>query len=511
MTDDGPAALRAMADAAFEGIALHQNERILHVNDAFATLFGYERRELQGMSPLEIVSPESRAMVREKIASQSQDPYTATGLRKDRSTFLAEVRGRRTRLRGRRACVAAVRDVTESARAQGDLRRSVSLLAATVESTTDGILVVDRNGRIVLFNQRFKEMFRIPDDVLAVGSDERALDYVLDQLAEPDAFLRRVRELYGQPAACSSDTVHFQDGRVYERYSQPQRLGGEYIGRVWGFDDITERARADRERDQLYREATHNLQARDEFLSIAAHELYTPLTALKLALQTLQRGLLQGTPAAVERVRVLLAPLAERQAQRLIMLVDELLDVTRLSNGALHLSPELLELGPVTQEVVQRLGPLGDGAGSTLDMEIESAVRGWWDRSRLDQVITNLIANAIKYGAGKPIGIRVWGDDQRACLAVEDHGIGIPEEHLGRIFGRFERTPTAGHYSGLGLGLFISKRIVDALAGSISVTSRPGEGSTFTLQLPIRPPATAAGQRSEAPQRSLRIAPEGPR
>ncbi len=132
-------------------------------------------------------------------------------------------------------------------KAQEDLQRSHSLLEATIESTADGLLVVDRRGKIARFNQKFAQMWRIPPNILATQDDEQALDFVLDQLTDPEEFIGKVRELYSQPEAVSFDVLRFKDGRIFERFSQPQRLGEHFTGRVWSFRDVTERKTAEEE------------------------------------------------------------------------------------------------------------------------------------------------------------------------------------------------------------------------------------------------------------------------
>jgi PAS domain S-box-containing protein len=138
-----------------------------------------------------------------------------------------------------------IEDITARKRGERDLERSLSLLRATLDSTADGILVVDRQGRIVSHNKRFREMWRIPDSILETGEDQKALQFVLEQLEDPEGFLKKVQELYNQAEMESYDCIRFKDGRVFERYSKPQMIGGETVGRVWSFRDVTDRELAD--------------------------------------------------------------------------------------------------------------------------------------------------------------------------------------------------------------------------------------------------------------------------
>jgi PAS domain S-box-containing protein len=137
-------------------------------------------------------------------------------------------------------------DVTERKQSEETVKESMSLLEATLESTVDGILVSDGRGRMVRFNQKFAELWRLPEKLVVSGSDDAALQFVLAQLDEPERFMQKVRELYAQPEAVSSDVLTFKDGRVFERYSQPQRIGSRIVGRVWSFRDVTERRQAEK-------------------------------------------------------------------------------------------------------------------------------------------------------------------------------------------------------------------------------------------------------------------------
>jgi len=286
-------------------------------------------------------------------------------------------------------------------------------------------------------------------------------------------------------------------------------------------EDLARRAGTAIENARLFDEAQEAIHSRDEFLSIASHELKTPLTSLQLEVQVLlhlSRRAIQAPvvipfavanrdpdPGAVLNTDYAASGLAEnasptspptmqyvmtrlelieRQGKKLGALINALLDVSRIAAGRFEIKLEELDLVRVANDVLARFSQQLTLSGCSLKFEARGAVLGRWDRMRLEQVITNLISNACKYGRGKPIDISIEDLPATARLIVRDHGIGIAPENHQRIFGRFERAASSRHFGGLGLGLYIVKQILDATGASIIVHSPPGEGSTFTVNLP---------------------------
>ena len=226
-------------------------------------------------------------------------------------------------------------------------------------------------------------------------------------------------------------------------------------------------------------QAQDALRERDEFISVAAHELRTPLTALQLKLQGLERGLVGDADKKTERLEG-----AVRQTERLARLIDRLLDVSRIAQGRLELSPEELDLSTLVRQVADDFRDPAANARVALELQLPEKAEGTWDRLRIEQILVNLLSNAVKYGAGKPVIVKVEVKDDVVRLTIADRGIGIASQDVNRIFGRFQRAAPTRHYGGMGLGLYITRHIVEAHQGTISVDSAAGEGATFVVELP---------------------------
>ncbi len=224
---------------------------------------------------------------------------------------------------------------------------------------------------------------------------------------------------------------------------------------------------------------------RDEFISVASHELKTPLTALKLQSQVTKRYA-QNDPNSLTKERVTkLIDMTCSQVDRLSRLVEDMLDVSRISSGKLALRKEDFDLATLVEEVVDRFQPQLEAVHCQVNIIRESDVSGEWDRYRIEQVISNLLTNAMRYAQGKPIHIRVSQTGETACLEIRDEGSGIAAQDQERIFQRFERAVVSHNISGLGLGLFICRQIVESHGGKIQLQSTLGEGSSFQVLLPI--------------------------
>jgi signal transduction histidine kinase len=278
----------------------------------------------------------------------------------------------------------------------------------------------------------------------------------------------------GWPVAC----LYVTHSRIGDLFGRDEERLAQYI---------TTLASAAWQNAEGFSRVEDAVRVRDEFLAIASHELKTPLTALRLHLEKIQRSMgrsrlnpettIETITGGVEKI--------SRQADRLTKLIDELLDVSRITAGHLTLQTENLDLAKLLREVVQRFGDEAKRANCQVTLQAPPTLWGRWDGLRVEQVVTNLLTNAVKYGPGKPIEVRVATQPGVVQIEVEDQGIGLDPRDAARIFDRFERAVPSSHYGGLGLGLYIARQIVEAHHGEIHVASAPDSGATFTVILPM--------------------------
>jgi len=379
-----------------------------------------------------------------------------------------------------------LRDVTAHRRAEDQLRESETRFRTMADAAPVLLWMSEPDGLCTFFNQTWIDFTgRTQEEEWGVGWAERVHfeDFQLCMDTYTRAFNRR--EIFEMEYRLQRKDGQFR--WILDRGVPRYTPEGTFAGYIGSCVDITERR-------ALEDELRKAVRMRDEFLSVASHELKTPLTSLQLQVDSLRR---QATRAAegdlrLDRVERAATAIAQ-QSRRLTELIDVLLDVSRINAGLLSLEYQELDLLTLVRAAIARWNPAvhrrdahetpAVGAIELVARE-EEPQRGAWDRLRLEQILNNLLSNAVKYGSNAPILVRIEGAAEWVQIEVEDHGIGISPENQARIFERFERAVSSTHYGGLGLGLWISREIVRSMGGEIAVSSQIGKGSVFRVRLP---------------------------
>jgi signal transduction histidine kinase/ActR/RegA family two-component response regulator len=378
------------------------------------------------------------------------------------------------------------------------LARALSMARATLQSTTDGILAVDEDGKVTDFNQKFAEMWRISFEIIRRGEHRAVLEVMSRQTNSPEAFLAQLERIRTSAAPESFDLLELVDGRAVERVSRVQIVEGRTVGRVWSFRDVTAHRRAEaaaqaaaEERKRLLdseraarAEAERASGMKDEFLANLSHELRTPLTAILGWSQVLRRRA-AGEPelrAGLEAI--------ERNARAQAQLIEDLLDMNRIASGKVHLETRPVAPAAFIEAAIETVRPAAEAKGIRLEKRLDAAagaVSG--DPGRLQQVLWNLLSNAIKFTPrdGK-VDVVLERAQTHIEISVTDTGIGIKPDHFESIFARFRQAETSltREHGGLGLGLAIVKQLVQLHGGTVRVASAgAGQGATFVVRLPL--------------------------
>jgi PAS domain S-box-containing protein len=376
------------------------------------------------------------------------------------------------------------RDITDRKKAENKLKRSLSLVTATLESTVDGILVVDRKRKVRKFNKKFVELWQISDSVLSTRDDETLLASVLEQLSDPESFLTKVEDLYLTDDE-SFDVVGFKDGRIFEFYSRPQELDGKNIGRVWSFRDVTKRKKA----EEALKESKHQLEelnaTKDKLFSIIGHDLRSPIGSLKQFVElTLSTSDLSHTQSISEMLEDI-----QKSTSTTYDLLENLLAWAKCQQNEVVFMPTRVNLCEVVDACTSLLAETARSKNISIHNQTSPNQFIFADQNMLMTILRNLLTNAVKFThPNKNIYLSVIDTGIGVSVSVKDEGVGINSENLDKLFKPNDFLTTFGtsDEKGTGLGLLLCKDFVKKHNGEIWVESELGKGSVFNFTLPLQ-------------------------
>lgn len=480
---DSEERFRAFSEATTEGIIIHDRGIILDVNQAIADHMGYTPEDMQGMYLMTFVAPESREEILRHIQAGDAGPYVARSLHKDGSSTIGEIRARNVLYKGRRTRVVAVRDITELRQAEEQrellLRRAEQWAAemdTTLSAIADGIAIYGPQGEIVRVNVTAQQLFENSTEPGARPLAERSAFLQIETALGEPLPLEEIpvcRALRGETVRGLVVSIQLNTGeRTWLSVSAaPIRTHEGHIrGAVMTFSDIT-----------VLRELQ---QQQQELLHLVSHDLRVPLSVIHGHMQVMEHQLREQ---GIDGMLSVSTSAIDRATKRINGMIQDLVDMTRLQGGKMQ-----LDLGPVSlksfiDDLFQRMQGVLDLQRITVDIP-EGLPHVWADYNRLERIFLNLLTNALKYSdEGTPVRVRAEARDHEVAVAVSDQGCGIPAEELSQIFERFYRTADTRKrgVEGLGLGLYITRLLVEAHGGKIWVESIVGQGSTFTFTLPV--------------------------
>ena len=469
----------AFSEASSEGIAIHENGIILEVNRIIADHLGYTPEEMVGQSLFQFIAPESQTEIIRHMQAGDTGPYEAVSLHRDGTKTIGEMRARNFIYHDRPVRMVAMRDITALKQAEAErerllteVQRRAAEMDATLNAIADGLIVYDPHGNIIRVNEVAQRYLGYISEKQNLTVLDRALHLRLrrpDGTSIAEEALPVIRALRGE-RVFNEIVVLQQPERTYWISTSAAPIidnEGHLLGAVLSFANIT---------------PLHDLQQRQEdYLRTISHDLRNPLSVISGHAELLTGMLKEKCP---DEQLLFSVGAIQRSSQRMNVMIEDLVDAARQEGGQLELKREAVNLLSYLTDLLQRIGETMDIARIRLDVPADlPAVLA--DYNRLERIVTNLLSNALKYSTPEtPVRVQAWVKYGQVVIAFVDQGPGIPADDLPHLFERFYRAKEARKTEGIGLGLYITRVLVEAHGGHIEVESEVGKGSTFTFTLP---------------------------
>lgn len=386
------------------------------------------------------------------------------------------------------------RNIFKLLRVKKETVKEKRILQAILDSTGDGILVVNKDGRKLHHNINFGNMWGISEEILARNNNKEMINYVKDQLINPNEFVESIKE---KTIRVQSDVeyINFKDGRVFALLVQPLIIEDKSSGTVWNFRDITEKTqlrKLQKEvkiKERLLEEAKEYENIKDQFFSTISHELKTPLNIILGVVQLIDKTFCQENVCANHDKLKKYMNISKQNCFRLVKLINNLIDITKFDSGFMHMEFKNYNIVSVIENITLSISEFVESKGIQLifDTEIEEKILSM-DAEKLERVMLNLLSNAIKFTQENgTILVNIYDKGESILISVKDTGIGIPTNMKEKIFDRFTQVDSTlrREAEGSGIGLSLVKAIVELHKGTINVKSNMGLGSEFILELPV--------------------------
>lgn len=371
-------------------------------------------------------------------------------------------------------------EVSQLKKQEAKLEISLSLLRSILESTANGIVAVNLEGEILSFNQKFVDIWQIPESLMLSKNFSQASAFLENQLKNVEAFRGVMWEVSSQPDSQSYDILELKDGRVFAQYSLPQWLNGKIIGRVWSIWEISDCKQVESQLRQALEQAQEYRELRANFVSVLCHQFRTPLNVISFSNSLLQR---QGDEWRKEKTRPLLEHIQTAIA-KLSQMLDDVILFAKAETAKLNLDIEPLDLLRFCNEIVSQI-QISHSQNLINFLSQGSCFTTCIDQKLLEPILKNLLDNAVKYSpVGSTVDLELYCEDDQVIFQVIDRGVGIPIADKERIFEPFYRGKNSKNLPGTGLGLSVVKTLVDLHGGQITLESEVGTGTTFTVALP---------------------------